>query len=363
MNLNLKGIKILIIEDNEDDAFIVIRNLKSSENSDISFDIAPNIKKALYFLDQNLYDVILLDLNLPDSNGLDTFKTILENDKNSTTKVILTGLDDDSIGLEAVKLGAQDFLPKKLINKSSLKRSIVHSMERNRLIQIQKEFDNLKTDFFYFASHEIRTPMSCIKSMLEIMKLKDLISPNQQYYFETIGKEVDRLIDMVSNLMDLQQLEHGLIVLNKETFPIKNLIDEVINLHSKYINDIKLDMKEENIEVYADYNKIKQVLINLVSNAIKYSPEGVDINITVEKQQNEVVISIKDKGIGIPEENIQDLFRKFSRIYNKKQKDILGTGLGLALCKEIVNSHRGKIWVTSVLEDGSTFYFTIPQEE
>ncbi|MEN8907245.1 MAG: PAS domain S-box protein [Clostridiales bacterium] len=223
----------------------------------------------------------------------------------------------------------------------------------------QKEIDIMKSEIVNTISHEIRTPLGSILGFSELMLKRDLSKDKMKSYLNTINKESIRLMDLINDFLDIQRLENGKLVFNMVEFYVKDIIENLLRIFETRKHKIFIDIKE-NVKIFADYNKILQILTNLVSNGIKYSPEAESIYIKVERIGDVINFCVEDFGFGINEEYIDKIFNKFYRVEQEKNVKIQGTGLGLAICKEIVSAHGGIIWVESKIGSGSKFYFSIP---
>lgn len=230
-------------------------------------------------------------------------------------------------------------------------------------ITMRIEMDKTKTEFVNTVSHEIRTPLTVILGISQILMLKeDLDKGKLKNYYNIMYNESCRLRDLVNDYLDIQRMENGRQVFEKSAISIEDVVNDTIEMYSSNeTHKIILDMDKVSYSpIFADYNKIKQVITNLLSNAIKYSPNKGEIIIKVREYIDSIKVSIVDNGLGIPEDCIPNLFNKFYRISLSSHRKIVGTGLGLAICKEIVKSHNGDIGVKSTFGKGSEFYFEIP---
>jgi hypothetical protein len=230
-------------------------------------------------------------------------------------------------------------------------------------ITMRIEMDKTKTEFVNTVSHEIRTPLTVILGICQMLLLKeDLDKGKVKNYYNIMYNESCRLSDLVNDYLDIQRMENGRQVFEKSAISIEEVINDTIEMYSSSeTHTIILDMdKLLYSQIFADYNKIKQVITNLLSNAIKYSPGKGEVIIRVREYTDSIKVSIIDFGLGIPEDCIPNLFNKFYRINLSTHRKIVGTGLGLAICKEIVKSHNGDIGLKSVVGKGSEFYFEIP---
>ncbi|TKK68331.1 PAS domain S-box protein [Ilyomonas limi] len=231
----------------------------------------------------------------------------------------------------------------------------------------ERKLDDIrKNDFIAMVSHELKTPLTSIKAYVQMLTMRAKHS-GDAFTTDIINKahtQVNKMTNMINSFLNVSRLEAGKIHLEKTTFNIeelvKNIEDEMsVNTHSHtiYFKSCKP------LIVHADYEKIGQVITNLVSNAMKYSSPGKKIEIACEQIDGLVQISVKDEGVGIKPQNIDRLFERYYRVENKNTPMVSGFGIGLYLCAEIVQRHKGRIWVESELGKGSTFYFTIPLVE
>lgn len=232
-----------------------------------------------------------------------------------------------------------------------------------RDISHQKEIDKMKTELISTVSHELRTPMSSILGFSELLLTRELDIGRKKEYVEIINSEAQRLTDLVSNFLDIQKIENGIKEYDMQVCDMKQIIIEAIKLFDKVGRKHKFvfeHIEEDKYNVVCDRNKILQVLSNLISNSIKYSPKGNDIKIFLTKNNEYATVTITDLGLGIPEESKDKIFDKFYRVNNDDRRKIGGTGLGLAISKEIIVLHGGNIEFESTLGQGSTFYFNLP---
>jgi two-component system phosphate regulon sensor histidine kinase PhoR len=234
--------------------------------------------------------------------------------------------------------------------------------EVNRL----KEIDKMKSEFVSMVSHELKNPIAVIKSSVEIMlaarKLgKDLGPDFENTTLKTVNGEIDRLAEIINDLLSLSRIETGKVELNRQPTDIGKIFEEVAMLFRVSEETHPITIRNNVTEpVKLDVDKIKQVIINYINNAIKYSPNGSDIIITSLKDDKKFTITVEDKGIGIPVAAQKKVFDKFFRVASSQTTKIPGTGLGLAICKRIVELHQGKVWLKSNEGEGSTFGFDIP---
>ncbi|CCJ33376.1 two-component system histidine kinase PnpS [Caloramator australicus] len=226
-----------------------------------------------------------------------------------------------------------------------------------------KMLENMRSEFVANVSHELKTPLTSIKGFAET--LKDVEDENiRKKFLDIINIEAERLTRLINDILTLSELENKEYALNFEKLNVIEILEEIKYImkplaESKNI-EIYLEKECEDIYVHGDRDKFKQMLINLLDNAIKYTNEGGKVKIILEKSTNEVIISVIDNGIGIPKEHLPRLFERFYRVDKARSRSLGGTGLGLAIVKHVVNLMQGKIDVESKVGEGTTFKITLP---
>ncbi len=233
-----------------------------------------------------------------------------------------------------------------------------------RNITKEKEVDKLKTELVHVVAHELRSPLTSIAGFSEILKDPTLPSPTRKDYIDIIHYESGRLADLINKFLDISRIESGQTALTKIPVDVVTVISNMltVNSHLAAKKQIRVNTRFDAVPmVLVDPDLIGQVVLNLFSNAVKYSPDGSEINIVVVHQKNWVTVQVRDNGYGISKENMGYLFQKFFRAKEDKNvKDVEGTGLGLAFVKEIIHQHDGRLNVESELGKGSTFGFSLP---
>jgi len=229
-----------------------------------------------------------------------------------------------------------------------------------------KKISKRKTDFISSVSHELRTPLTSIKGYAAILIEEKLgaIPPAVKERLQKVNNHSNELVNMVNDLLDIARIESGKATMKMENQDLKNIIASVADLimiqcKNKNI-DLVLDIQNDIPCVLADRSHIERVFINLLGNAVKFTPQNGKITIKAYKKDKAVQIDISDTGIGMPPEALNMIFDEFYRIDNPINQQVKGTGLGLSLVKHIVEAHKGKIWVESNVGKGSTFSFTLP---
>lgn len=237
----------------------------------------------------------------------------------------------------------------------------VGTMFVHRDITSEYEVDLMKSELVSTVSHELRTPLSSVLGFTELLLAKEIKPERQKKYIETIHKEANRLTNLINDFLDIQRIESGQQMYSMNKISLSVLIEEVLkNFQIDSLHNIFFEDESTNAFVNADEERLVQLLFNLIGNAIKFSPNGGEILIRLQNNDESLQVSIRDSGIGIPESAIPTLFQKFKRVDNSSRRKIGGTGLGLALSKEIISKHKGDIWLESVEGKGTTVFFTLP---
>lgn len=406
---------ILLVDDDPQDRRLV-RAILAKSNVSEPFEIkdAATLSEATECLANANYDVVLLDLNLPDSTGIDTVERAKEIDS-ATSIIVLTGLDDEETGLEAIRKGADDYLVKGeslgfmlvrtvrySLERRSVRRQLSESESRHRLYleqmvyertanlevaneQLRKEIEDrkqaekellvakgqaeganrAKSEFLANMSHELRTPLHGILSFASFGVKKHATAEPQKLldYFSRIKRSGGTLLELLNDLLDLAKLESRKVAFAFKPVDFDILVTSVTGEVETLLSERNLNVQRElsNLDecVEIDSDKIKQVLRNLLNNAIKFSPVGGIIDVAVCRADDAVRVSVSDRGPGIPESELEAVFDKFVQS-SKTKTGAGGTGLGLAISHEIIAAHGGRIWAQNRPEGGATFSFEIP---
>ncbi|MEO6508444.1 MAG: ATP-binding protein [Patescibacteria group bacterium] len=226
-----------------------------------------------------------------------------------------------------------------------------------RLLEKQKD------DFIGIVSHELKTPLTSIKVYSQLLEKHHKANKDGKggLLLSKMTDQMERLSQLMASFVNVYKIQNGKLALRKVNFKIDELINTTVSDFQYTTRSHTVENKSKsNLTVHADKERIAQVLINLISNAIKYSPNAKKIIVNAIKDKNSVIISVQDFGLGIPKEEQSKVFDRFFRVKGKKEKGISGLGLGLFISYEIVDQHKGKIWVESIEGKGSTFHFSLP---
>jgi signal transduction histidine kinase len=378
-----KTIRILLVEDNPGDARLIREMLNEPGSCKYDLTHLESMKKAVTHLVANAVDIVLLDLGLPDANGLGAVQQA-HAVATAVPIVVMTGLDDELLAAQALHEGAQDYLIKGQVEPHAFLRSLRYAIERQRmqaeLIKASEELkklDEMKSNFISIAAHELRTPLTSIKNAVDLILTEKTgeITGNQEQFLLMAQRNINRLADLIGDLLNISKIESGKFELLLTKIDLKKLIESVLitlgPLADKKSLPLNLNYSADLPALSADVGKIEQVLINLINNSIKFTSTSGVITIDVHQMENVpnmpdgvlgyVEISVADTGMGIPEEHKTHLFEKFYQVEGAlSQKERGGSGLGLAISRGIIEAHGGKIWFESNEGKGSKFNFTLP---
>ncbi len=234
-------------------------------------------------------------------------------------------------------------------------------------ITTEQEVDRMKSEFISIASHQLRTPLTAIKTYTHLLAsgFKGPLTDGQQEFMEIILGSIDRMNDLINILLDVSRIEGGKIEIVLKPTNIKKLVGEIVSELSNFASDKKIKIKvngpDQALTVKIDQILTTEIIANLLTNAIKYSPPKSTITLEIKEKAEELFFSIEDQGYGIPASDHVRVFSKFYRGDNIKRKEPSGTGLGLYMVQQIIENLRGEIWFKSREGKGTTFFFTLPK--
>jgi PAS domain S-box-containing protein len=229
-----------------------------------------------------------------------------------------------------------------------------------------KELDEMKSDFVATVSHDLRSPLTYMRGYVTMLPMVGEVNEKQELYLEKILSGMEQMTTLVEDLLDLGRIEAGLELARDQLNPRLLLIDVCVELGDQASAqgiELKLDVAPDLPPVYGEPSMIRRAMVNLVGNAIKYAPNSDTVTLKVVADEDEVIFSIEDQGPGISQEDQMRLFEKFYRVYYKGQDAPKGSGLGLAIVKSIAERHGGRVWLRSALDQGSTFFFSLPIDD
>ena len=322
------------------------------------------------------YDLFLLDVMLPDGSGLDLIDPILQEDPNAIC-IVMTGFGSVQMAIEAVRRGAYDFLSKPF-TADELLMAIDQGLERRQLkaIEAQAELlaqtkaelerlDEVKSQIMLKVAHELRAPVAAVQSYINLI-LTGYVTPNElKPTLSRVQERLQEMLDLIADLLELARLKQARDQVVTEASPqhMADILKEACDLLREQAHEKKQIFQVKILDhpvILADRDRLKHIWTNLISNAIKYTPESGRVVVSLEADDRRLVGTVADSGMGIAEEDIPHLFQDFFRTDQAKASGEIGTGLGLSIVKQIVESYGGEIKVTSGLGQGTRFTFTLP---
>lgn len=383
------SIHILLVEDDQVDAMIVRRNLKKCLDATYVLHHSNCLTQAAESLGHEQFDIVLLDLELPESTGKSTLAQFRSLCPHDLPIIVLTGLNDQQAGLELVNEGAQDYLVKDEVTPRSLSRAINHAVQRQHHLQrIRELLSEIKEshellerknkklaklydqahEFVDNVSHEFRTPLTVVKEYVSLVRegLVGEVNDEQQRLLHVAEDRADDLNIMVDDMLDVSKLESGMLGAWRKNCCVSEILDHVkASLKRKAaVKNVTLEwhVDEDLPEVYCDEEKARRVLTNLAINAIKFCGDPGIVRVAVENDpaSGNVNFAVSDNGPGIDDELLASIFQRFKQLATNVRGSTKGFGLGLNIAKALVDLNFGQMNVQSQLGKGSTFSFSVP---
>jgi two-component system, sensor histidine kinase and response regulator len=353
-----KKIKLLIIDDED----IVLKScIRILKNENYEIDTAYSGEEGLKLTGERNYDIVITDLKMPGMGGMEVLATLRKN-KPEVTVIIFTGYATVENAREALKMGSFDYIPKPFTNEEL--RTVVDNAVKSR----EKNSDAHMLDLMAIVSHEMKSPISAVHTTAETLYRGYLgnLDPEQQKTVEAILRNCQYLEDIIRCYIDLSKMDiDNLESFEKNIDLVKDVIQPTIDIPENKDNLKGMPIVAEFAVkplVNGDPNLLKIVVNNFINNAIKYGTKGTPVTVKLTGDDAGYTVSIRNEGVGISKEDMeQRLFKKFSRLKQKGTEGVKGSGLGLYICKEIIEKHRGRIWAESEVGKFVTFYFSLPK--
>lgn len=377
-----RTIQILLVDDQESDAFLTNRALSQISTAKYQVEYAINLTEAIEKARTQTFDVVLLDLGLPESAGIETLQRFRSSIDQELPTIVLTGLDDEETALSALQEGAQDYLRKQDVNPFSLSRSIRYSAHRHQLktqlaqviTSLQQKNDRLRQlyataqQFVDNVSHEFRTPLTVIREFTSIVRdgLDGPVTEKQRDHLDKVILRTDDLALMVDDMLDISKLEAGLLSVWRRACRVEELLDSVepvlVGRAASKLIKLSFEIPPDLPMIFCDEEKASRVIINLAVNAIKFTPHGGEVRVwaRLDEASSEVVLGVTDTGPGISASNLNTIFERFRQVGQNIRASTKGFGLGLNIASELVDLNLGSMSVESEVGKGSTFSFTLP---
>lgn len=374
-----KPIKLLLVEDNLGDVRVLRGTIAEAHTAGFALTHVERLSEALQRLQEERFDIIFLDLSLPDSRGLPTLTRVYAQAP-QVPIIVLTGLDDEEIAIKALQEGAQDYINKERLESGLLARAIRYAIERQRVLQelqaaeerYRHLFENAKaleqqrSEFLALLTHDIKNPLTVILGhadlLLEEAKEQGVEDKEREDSLLWMKSSALTVLSLVENYLDLSRLEEGQRTLAQVPVRLNELLGRVRQQYKAEAQQrriaLELDLQKELPVIAGDSLALERVFANLISNALKFTPAGGIITISSASHQGEAVTTVADNGPGIAPEELPFIFDKYRRTASAGQRK--GTGLGLFIVKTLVEAHSGRVEVQSALGQGTCFSVFLP---
>lgn len=352
-------VKVLLIEDDETDIMWIERALATSKNKTFELKPARSLEEGLRALDTYKPNFIISDLGLPDASGLQSYESLRKKARDLPIVVLTGNVSDENLGLEAVKMGAEDYLIKGVITPKGLLRAIDYAIERKQNLL-------LRDQFVHMVSHELRGPLGVLREVVsQILEFgTGNLTASQKNLLELSQKAIHRLVRTTSDLLDLAKMEARRATLQITTFDLLELMTELHQLFEATVKKkgllFEVLLPQNQAMIQADRDILARCITNLLNNALKYTEKGF-IRISVTETPVHWQCHISDSGMGIAKDDMARLFNRYEQFGKPSMSAEKGVGLGLSICKEIAEQHGGSIEVKSELGKGSTFTLNLPK--
>lgn len=363
----LAGRRLLIVDDDRLNTRILESILRSEG---YALRTVHSGEEALEIYPEFQPDLVLLDVIMPGLNGFETCRTLKSRHGAGLAPVIfITAKSESEDVVEGLAAGGMDYLPKPFKSREVLARLRTHLQNRllserqRQLVEQLSAANHAKNRLLGMVAHDLRNPLVSVRGLIDFLG-DDPLTPSQADLVKTVQETTQSMLTMVNELLDISVIESGKMKIQPEPRPIAPLLKK-----SVYLNNITAAKKGSHIEVEAepieailriDADKVKQVVDNLLSNAIKFSPPNATIRVQTRRDPATYSVLVRDQGPGIPEGEHDKLFQEFSQTSVRPTAGETSTGLGLAICKRIMESHGGTIAAETVPEGGSVFRITFP---
>ena len=365
---------ILIVDDRPEN-LISLQKVLQAHNFEV--DTASSGEDALKKVLRNNYVLIILDVQMPDMDGFEVAEAISGFSKAKDTAIIFLSAVNTELKFitKGYLSGGLDYITKPvdihvlLLKIKTFYRIYEQSRKLNEVqeklleeIEFRKQAENKKDEFISIASHELKTPLTSVKGYIQLLQ-RSLNKDDKTMAENHLAKasvQLEKLNELIVDLLDISKIESGKMKFNMQYFCADNMVNNAIEMLQQSNPGFTINkLGKTNENIYGDEMRLEQVVINFLTNAIKYAPGTNQVNVTINIKDGKLYLAVKDFGIGISAEQQARIFDKFYRVEEHSNR-FNGLGIGLYICSEIINRHNGTIGVNSVPDEGSEFYFIIP---
>ena len=362
-----KLLNALVIGSPPDDLALLDNCLNAQKERTVKIDYSESVLVQDSPVEIPLYDIVFIDMDIHGVEALEDLR-VLNRSSRDLPVIILLSREKEPVALRALSKGAKDYILKENLSHELLMSSIRHSVERNEIEHELRDARKIKSKFVSMISHELRTPLTAVKASVRILdeQMSAGLSSDQLEIVSLARRNIEKLEKIVSDMLDFQKIEAGELRLDKSVLDLTRVVENARVAALPLADEKGLELvmeKSGDIPLFEfDRDRIEQVIFNLLDNAIKYSDDGT-ITISLRHDGNTVVVSVSDDGAGIGVDYQDIVFQDFEQIENLNERKSGGMGLGLAICREIIECHGGRIWVDSSEGTGSRFSFLLPLVE
>ncbi len=367
---------LLIVDDNEDNRDVLARRLTKQGHWAVTAAGGP---EALAALAEQPFDLVLLDIMMPEMDGYEVlFRIKSEPSTQHLPVIMISALDEMESVVRCIEMGAADYLPKPF-NPTLLRARVGASLREKRARDREQRFaaeiaesyrrlrelERLRDDLTYMIVHDLRTPLTSLLSGLQTVPLIGDLNPTQSEMLEIATDGGETLLGMINDLLDVEKMEQESVPLALASVSAGALIAQAAAQVTLLAASEDLTLASETApnlpEFPGDVDKLKRTLVNLMGNAIKFTPRGGTVTVGAYLGiENDLLFFVRDTGEGIPADALGRIFEKFGQVETRQAGRKMSTGLGLTFCKLAVEAHGGRIWAESTPGVGSVFFFTLP---
>jgi signal transduction histidine kinase len=367
VDAELTPIRVLLVDDDEDEYIITRRIISEIVGRKHLLDWASSYEQGLAIIQEGRHDIYLIDYRLDEKNGLDLLSQAIEYGC-TQPMILLTGQEAREVDIQAMKLGAWDYLVKGRIDAAALERAIRYTLEHKKVLDVLLESQKQREKFVATLTHDLKTPIKAEFRIFELL-LSERFGPlteSQKLVINEMLRSNRFMFQMVDNLLTAFKFEEGQMVLRMEALDLNELVFSTISMDLSGLaqdkeQTLSMELADNLPLIPADALEIKRVIYNLVQNAINYTPKGGSIKVSSQFENHRALITIADNGPGI-EENVQKtLFEPYASMAKRYRH--IGTGLGLYISRKIIEAHQGELLLDSQVGRGSTFTFTLPDQQ
>jgi len=360
--------RLLLIEDSPSDAALLEVQLRESILADASIDHESTLAGALGRLREITYDAVLIDLGLPDSDGLETFLSVCEA-ATPAAMIVITGVNDERLAGEAVRRGAQDYLVKSEYRRGEVARAVDYAIRRQHVLdELRRARDEqlaTKDRFLSHVSHELRSPLAVVHQFTSLLfdGIGGPLSAEQQEFLTVLRRNVDQLRVMINDLLEVGLAQLGSLTVECQVVALASLLAESVAAYRPQADQRGIDLAlyaEILPDVIADPHRVREVLANVIDNALKFTPRDGRVTVEAQPGANDVRVTVRDTGCGIRPADLDQIFEQFFQARQSDEFSRNGLGLGLFVSRGLVQRQGGEMWAESQLCHGAAISFTLP---